>query len=331
MGKAYLSFYKLGIKQTWANLKAAKELRATKKVPFRWHKHLVRMLAEERLRHAESRQSSVPAASKAMHATIEAPALQVNDANSDDKHVKALSSLSRAEFQFLHREAGDAIRLPLFVLVLMICGEWTPAIVILFGELVPRTCRIPRQLQRVARKQHQKRIERLSRLSGAVMPTSAVAETPRNALSAVRQAQGQQVPAKEIDADSLTYALAYRLGTYSRLTDIFMLTSRRLTHRLAYLDADDALLLRDSGNDVSRIFEELSLSELRIACDERGIETLRTLPEKDEKGKLVWEDVPAETLRRSLKQWLNGGGWRDVDILMGIGSLQHLAKNEKAA
>jgi hypothetical protein len=59
----------------------------------------------------------------------------------------------------------------------------------------------------------------------------------------------------------------------------------RIKRRLAYLEQDDALLARDGGVDTLRH------EEVRIACEERGIDVLG-------------QDV--ETLRELLRYWVDG-------------------------
>lgn len=284
------------------------------------------MLSEQRTRSLEAKNQASISGVRKLGAALEArPAKLTSDTvsadsvktvvSTHDRGTRALSSLSRAEFQFLHREFGDTVRLPIFGVILLIFGEWTPALVLIFGNIVPKTCHIPRQVESALRKRHEARDERLERLSARSVPTTAVKETPRAAVAEVKRQQSAQQTKREVDPQSITYGLSYRLGTYSQMMDLFGLTSRRLTRRLAYLDADDALLLRDGGEKrIAKIIGELSRAELRIACDERGIEVLRKTGQRDDKGKKIWEDVPVERLREQLRDWLHVGGWRDVLI-----------------
>lgn len=82
------------------------------------------------------------------------------------------------------------------------------------------------------------------------------------------------------------------LGLHGRFWDLsggilppVLLVKGKLKRRLAYLEKDDALLARDG--DVETLRDE----EVRIACEERGIDVLG-------------QDV--ETLRDLLRQWVDG-------------------------
>ena len=85
------------------------------------------------------------------------------------------------------------------------------------------------------------------------------------------------------------------LGLHGRVWDLsrgflppVSLVRWRVRRRLAYLEQDGALLARDGG------VEALSDEEVKIACEERGIDVLG-------------QDV--ETLRDLLRHWVDG--WRD--------------------
>ena len=64
--------------------------------------------------------------------------------------------LSRADFQLIRRTRRDINKLPLFALIWLVCGEFTPLVVIFFTGAVPRTIWIPKQVQK-AREQAEKR------------------------------------------------------------------------------------------------------------------------------------------------------------------------------
>ncbi|CAJ2509592.1 Uu.00g146180.m01.CDS01 [Anthostomella pinea] len=53
---------------------------------------------------------------------------------------------SRAAILLRARVRHDLARLPVFGVVVLVCGEFTPLIVLLFPKLTPYTCRIPKQL-----------------------------------------------------------------------------------------------------------------------------------------------------------------------------------------
>ena len=56
--------------------------------------------------------------------------------------------LSRADFQLIRRTRRDVNKVPLFALIWLICGEFTPLVVIYFTGAVPRTIWMPKQVQK---------------------------------------------------------------------------------------------------------------------------------------------------------------------------------------
>ena len=90
------------------------------------------------------------------------------------------------------------------------------------------------------------------------------------------------------------------LGLHGKVWDLSggllppaLLVRWRIKRRLAYLRQDDALLSRDGG------VETLRDEEVRIACEERGIDVLG-------------QDV--ETLRELLRHWIDG--WREKETAL---------------
>lgn len=104
LGKSYLSFYKIGLKNVWFNYKEYRKIK-------------------ERLR-------SFP----------------LNDVvkygGKDGR-----PTISRREYQLYLRTRHDIRKLIPFGLILAICGEFTPLVVLALGSaVVPSTCRIPKQV-----------------------------------------------------------------------------------------------------------------------------------------------------------------------------------------
>ena len=56
--------------------------------------------------------------------------------------------LSRADFQLIRRSRRDIKKVPLFALIWLICGEFTPLVVLFFTGAVPPTIWIPKQVQK---------------------------------------------------------------------------------------------------------------------------------------------------------------------------------------
>ncbi|KAK4166562.1 hypothetical protein QBC43DRAFT_312919 [Cladorrhinum sp. PSN259] len=100
LGKAYLTFYKTGLKNILANRKLAKQISSSS---------------------AKQQQKS------------------------------------RSQILTRIRYAHDIRRLPVFGLVLLICGEFTPFVVLLIPKVVPLTCRIPKQVDLLLGKEEERR------------------------------------------------------------------------------------------------------------------------------------------------------------------------------
>lgn len=65
--------------------------------------------------------------------------------------------LSRADFQLIRRTRRDINKVPLFALIWLICGEFTPLVVIYFTGAVPRTIWMPKQVQKVRQEAESRR------------------------------------------------------------------------------------------------------------------------------------------------------------------------------
>ncbi|OIW26576.1 hypothetical protein CONLIGDRAFT_480877 [Coniochaeta ligniaria NRRL 30616] len=90
-GKAFLTFYKTGLRQIWTNTQLVRSLPAPPSCP---------------------------------------------------EEPRSLTLLRL-------RNTHDLRRLPLFAVLLLICGEFTPLVVLILPQIVPFTCRIPRQVRKL--------------------------------------------------------------------------------------------------------------------------------------------------------------------------------------
>lgn len=66
-------------------------------------------------------------------------------------------SPTRAAILLRERTVHDLARLPVFGLLVLVCGEFTPLIVVVFPKLTPYTCRIPKQIQKLRTKAQERR------------------------------------------------------------------------------------------------------------------------------------------------------------------------------
>ncbi|KAH7357924.1 hypothetical protein B0T11DRAFT_283349 [Plectosphaerella cucumerina] len=203
VGKAYIRFYKTGLKAVFANRRllraalAAKPIEADRRPP------------------SVLRPSYVP------------------------------TSYSRADWVLLWRVRHDLLRVPLFGLVLLVCGEFTPLIVLAIDGVVPYTCRLPRQIGGSMAKAESRRAESFEALAAPAEVAPAAAR------------------------DHVLRSL-HLVSTFWDRAGFVMpgLWQIKGNLRMAFLAGDDKLLLQDGG------LSGLEVEELRIACAERGIDVL---------------------------------------------------------
>ncbi|KAH7369794.1 hypothetical protein BKA65DRAFT_589256 [Rhexocercosporidium sp. MPI-PUGE-AT-0058] len=210
LGKAYLAFYKTGIKNIYTNYKLSRTLQA-------------------RLDNQHS--SSLSSAIKA-------------------------NALTRTEFQLLTRNWHDVKRVPMFALVLLVCGELTPLVVIVLTGIVPWTCRIPKQIQ-----SDRAKLEERRRISF------------RNLTARLPDGKGG---VQALDRMQLLH-ISWSLGLCSSMWDYLGgqlpglptgILRRKVQRRVEYLEMDDRLILRAGG------VKDMGAEEVRMALVERGVDIL---------------------------------------------------------
>ncbi|KAB5518716.1 hypothetical protein GE09DRAFT_510373 [Coniochaeta sp. 2T2.1] len=222
-GKAFLTFYKTGLRQIWTNTK------------------LIRSLP-----------------------TPSSP-------SSNSTEPRSLLLL-RA------RNAHDLRRLPLFAVLLLICGEFTPFVVLLLPQIVPFTCRIPAQVRKLRSQAEERRAAarqegRWRRESGM----GAVDYTSRGEKTA------QLV--EEVETPIVARILGLVGQGWDRIGWVPSgLARRRVEGQWDFLVKDDEMIRRDKDGVRGLVDEEVEL-----ACLDRGIDTV---------GREVGE------LRRVLDRWL---------------------------
>ena len=162
--------------------------------------------------------------------------------------------LSRAEWQLIWRSRQDIKKVPLFALVFMICGEFTPLVVLFMAGVVPRTCMIPKQVQMMREKREARRAQ--SFRDGTLDQASR--NTP------------------EVD-DLKSFQLVHigrSLGLYPALFDRLFggfptaALRARVRRWKEYLELDDVAIERNGG------VQEMEMEEVRIAAEERGLDVL---------------------------------------------------------
>ncbi|KAK0113758.1 hypothetical protein ONS96_014612 [Cadophora gregata f. sp. sojae] len=205
----------------------------------------------------------------------------------DKKHTSSLvaavkaRSLNRSEFQLLTRNWHDVKRVPMFALVLIICGEFTPLVVIAMTSIVPWTCRIPKQIQSDRAKLEERRRISFRNLTAKVPEKQGVEALNRMQLLHISWSLGLSSSAWD-----------YLGGQLPGLPTGML--RRKVKRRVEYLEMDDKLIERAGG------VKDMDVEEVRMALVERGVDVLG----KESKGLKVdlaaWlksrEKIPVERL-----------------------------------
>jgi LETM1-like protein len=210
--------------------------------------------------------------------------IQARIRNQEAGHSRSLSQavqqnlISRSEFQLLARNWHDTKRIPIFVLIFIVCGEFTPLIVPFFPAAVPWTCRIPNQIAADRQKEEERRRVSFRDLTDLPGPNVPVEDLKRNQLLHI----------------SRSLSLHSRLWPEGLLPTDGML-KKRIMARMEYLRMDDSLIVKDGG------VKDLEMEEVRMALTERGVDVLG--PRDDELKSLLLAWIK-ESKKRGLEMIL---------------------------
>ncbi|RDX50026.1 hypothetical protein OH76DRAFT_1402873 [Lentinus brumalis] len=176
--------------------------------------------------------------------------------------------LSRWEQRFIANFKQDALKLIPFMLVVIIAEELIPVMVIYAPFLLPSTCLLPSQKERIDNKRREKQKNYL--------------ESMRPVFHSVHS---RAVSEPELSADALlkdrSVPISY-LGLFAQSSfGIPAMRIRRVKKHLSTIAADDAFLVRENYG------ERLTALELREALEERGIVT-EGLTTDDMRARLHW-------------------------------------------
>lgn len=188
-------------------------------------------------------------------------------------HALLLGKLTRAEYLLIRRTAQDIRKVIPFGLLFMICGEFTPLVVIVFRGLVPRTLWIPQQVETARKKNEEMRYRAMEEfaIKNKEFETSPDEPNSHNYMGAI-------------------------LGCYPHWWDRLPIPAtyfirRRLEARSLEILLDNYALVRDGGPDAIKGEEEL-----RRALETRGEDVLG-------KSEDEMRDRLAEMLRDFGAEW----------------------------
>ncbi|RPD78374.1 hypothetical protein L226DRAFT_531719 [Lentinus tigrinus ALCF2SS1-7] len=178
--------------------------------------------------------------------------------------------LSRRESRFIALYKEDALKLIPFILIVIIAEEVIPLVVIYAPFLLPSTCLLPSQKERIENKRREKQ--------------KTYAESMRSIFQGVHS---RAVSEPELSADALlkdrSVPISY-LGLFAQSTfGPPPIRIRRVKKHLSSIADDDAFLLRENHG------EHLTALALREALEERGI---------------ITEGLTTDAMRARLHWWL---------------------------
>ncbi|RAH43326.1 uncharacterized protein BO95DRAFT_445111 [Aspergillus brunneoviolaceus CBS 621.78] len=277
VGRAYLTFYKTGLKNVYHNHRAAVPLRRALGLPAHLPTSAYLAVTQEALGPSKGRTNVTTTTTTT-----------AKDNNSNRRGV-----ISRSSFQLLHRAAYDIRRMIPFTLLLIVCGEFTPLVVLALGNAVtPRTCRVPRQLEKERAKRVQRKKVALLLDRGTVTAPEVGSEKEMKSVRWLMGVSGDG----DRDAVARACTVFGLARSHDRLTwPVLLVYRRRLERYLNYLEVDDELIRRSGG------VQAMEAAEVRIAVEERGGVGVGSRGN----GRNGWEVEREE--RRWLEKWLQ---WR---------------------
>lgn len=157
----------------------------------------------------------------------------------------SLSEEARSTIVLRQRWSHDVRRLPLFAVILLVCGEFTPFVVLLVPQAVPFTCRIPQQVQKLRKRAEERR---------------------RIAREEVKNVEREST---EVKMPLQARILGLMNGLWDRVGWVpTRLARRKVENWLGFIVRDDEMLVKGGG------VEALQGDEVVLACIDRGINTV---------------------------------------------------------
>ncbi|KAL4951966.1 hypothetical protein BDW69DRAFT_185870 [Aspergillus filifer] len=230
-GRAYLAFYKTGLKNVYYNYRASLEVRRALGIP-----------------------SYLP--------TAPDPKYFYKDGGNKTR-------TSRATFQLVHRAAHDVRRMIPFTLILIVFGEFTPLLVLWLGNTItPFTCRIPKQLNDY-RETRMKQTAPIMKWFEEMSADDGKKETfdfgSRNQMHMLRSLTHKNSAPEQSDMACMQACVLFGLSKTTSFQSLAKPYYRpKLRKYIEYLILDDKLI--KEGGGVMALNDE----EVRIAVEERG-------------------------------------------------------------
>ncbi|KAJ5114628.1 hypothetical protein NUU61_000387 [Penicillium alfredii] len=243
LGRAYLAFYKTGLKNVFGNYRAS--------IPLRKELGLPAFLPISPPRRASAPTSP---SSSSLSAGTSAPI-----------------GLSRAQFQLVRRSARDVRRMIPFTVILIVCGEFTPLIVPIVGAAItPATCRIPSQVAKeratAATRKSAALTAHATAVDGSLTPAPAGSDDELRLLATRLANPGWAATAESaaVQRACAVFGLVKHHNQRAGSLLVAPVYRSRLVRHLEYLALDDGMIRAEGG------VSALDAVEVRIAVEERG-------------------------------------------------------------
>lgn len=160
---------------------------------------------------------------------------------------------TRSTILLRQRWSHDIRRLPLFAILLLVCGEFTPFVVLFMPQAVPFTCRIPKQVRKL-------------RVAAQERRRAARAEAESAVDAAAKERVGAMLQARMLGLVS---------GMWDKVGWVPTgLAKGRVEEWLGFLARDDEMIVKGGG------VEALEGDEVVMACVDRGIDTVDRIEEE---------------------------------------------------
>ncbi|KAJ5652487.1 hypothetical protein N7507_009913 [Penicillium longicatenatum] len=278
IGRAYLTFYKTGLKNVFRNYRASLPLRRELGLPA----YL-----------PTSPPRKVP---NPINPTTSEKTSNAGPAPSRNTYDLRSLGLGRGQFQLVRRSARDVQRMIPFTLILMICGEFTPLIIPIFGSAItPATCRVPGQITKDRERASKRKALALQAYTGANPESKPISdvESFKLLIQLASPAWVETANAASVLQACAVFGLVKKHDRFAGTALAGLVYRRRLLQYLEYLAIDDAMIRGGGG------VEKLSYAEVRIALDERGAGDVDDAMRRDCSAEEV------ESVERSwLSKWL---------------------------
>ncbi|KAG8529194.1 uncharacterized protein KY384_005829 [Bacidia gigantensis] len=189
--------------------------------------------------------------------------------------------ITRAQYVFIKRVKADLLKVPVFAVLLLVCGEFTALLVPFVGAIVPKVVWLPVQWERARRKAKERR-ERAGKKVGYARKEAGGGEVKGLDFSYFPKSR-EGVERGEHWNEMVVNGVRFNAwpGLWDPLVYLKLLPGatllKRLENRADELRLDDRAIARDGGA------KEISVEEVKLCLDARGTD-VRGMEESEMKA-----------------------------------------------